>query len=456
MSDTTRLKLPLIAAQQAQKHVTHNESLLKLDVLVQARVLDRDLNTPPANPAEGDAYIDAASASGDWTGQEGNIAAWQNGGWVFHAPSEGWKVWVADEDALYVHDGTAWVKFETGITSVNPVPDGKLGINTTADATNRLAVKSDAVLFSHDDVTPGSGDVQFKVNKAAAANTASLLFQTGWSGRAELGTIGGDDFHIKVSPDGATWQLPLTIDSSTGNVGIFNASPKERLHLNGILRMQDTAAFIGFYDSAGTTRTGYFQAHATAGFYFAMELAQPMYFYTSGLLRLQIQTGGDVLPGADNAQSFGNSSYRWKDVWSVNGTIQTSDARDKELAGEIDFAGRLVDGVTPVLFRWKEGETRVSRSARLKVKDTTGEMRPAEEHEPRPGRRLHAGFLAQDIKQVLEEIGVDIAAWGLENADDPDSRQWLRPHELIAVLWEALRETRQRLAEIEEKVDASE
>jgi len=205
MSDTTRLKLPLIAAQQAQKHVTHNESLLKLDVLVQARVLDRDLNTPPANPAEGDAYIVAASASSDWAGQEGNIAAWQNGGWVFHAPSEGWKVWVADEDALYVHDGAAWVKFETGITSVNPVPDGKLGINTTADNTNRLAVKSDAVLFSHDDVTPGSGDVQFKVNKAAATNTASLLFQDNWSGRAEMGLTGDDDFRVKVSPDGNTW-----------------------------------------------------------------------------------------------------------------------------------------------------------------------------------------------------------------------------------------------------------
>jgi len=218
MSDTTRLKLPLIAAQQAQKHVTHNESLLKLDVLVQASVLDRDLNTQPASPAEGDAYIVAASASSDWAGQEGNIAAWQNGGWVFHAPSEGWKVWVADEDTLYVHDGTAWVKFETGITSVNPVPDGKLGINTIADATNRLAVKSDAVLFSHDDVTPGSGDVQFKVNKAAAANTASLLFQTDWSGRAEMGLAGDDDFHLKISPDGIAWNDAFIVAAGSGDV----------------------------------------------------------------------------------------------------------------------------------------------------------------------------------------------------------------------------------------------
>jgi|GEM_PF-4728179 len=115
----------------------------------------------------------------------------------------------------------------------NPVPDGKLGINATADATNRLAVKSDAVLFSYDDVTPGTGDVQFKVNKAAAANTASLLFQTGWSGRAELGLAGGDDFSVKVSADGATWKQALSIDGATGRMGVNTASPAGQLHVVG-------------------------------------------------------------------------------------------------------------------------------------------------------------------------------------------------------------------------------
>ncbi len=214
--DTTRLKLPFIAAAQAQKHVTHNEALLALDVLVQAAVLDRDMNIPPASPAKGDAYIVAATATGDWAGHEGDIAAWVDGVWRFHAPAKGWRAWVADEDALYIHDGAAWTKFEPGVATVNPVPGGKLGINTSADATNRLAVKSDAVLFSHDDVTPGSGDVQFKINKAASANTASLLFQTGWSGRAELGLAGDDDFNIKVSRDGAEWSTILKVDSATG------------------------------------------------------------------------------------------------------------------------------------------------------------------------------------------------------------------------------------------------
>jgi hypothetical protein len=82
----------------------------------------------------------------------------------------------------------------------------KLGINATADETNRLAVASPASLFSH----VGNGH-QIKVNKAAPADTASLLFPTAWSGRAEMGLAGNDDFAIKVSPDGSAWQTGLAI-----------------------------------------------------------------------------------------------------------------------------------------------------------------------------------------------------------------------------------------------------
>ena len=37
----------------------------------------------------------------------------------------------------------------------------------------------------------------------------SLLFQSGWGGRAELGLIGDDDLSLKVSPDGGAWHEAL-------------------------------------------------------------------------------------------------------------------------------------------------------------------------------------------------------------------------------------------------------
>ena len=297
MSDTTtRLNLPLIAEAQAQKHVTHNEALSDLDTLVQLTVQDRDLNTPPASPAEGDAWIVAASATGEWAGHDGEIAAFRNGGWVFHAPQEGFRAWVADEDILLIHDGTAWQPFTSGAqtfleladtpadfagqagrmvrvnaaedalefadapqgggTSLNPADGGKVGVNTTADNTNRLAVKSDAVLFSHDDVSgAGSGDIRAVLNKAFASNTASFLFQDNWSGRAEFGLTGDDNFHIKVSPDGTVWHEGIIMDRNTGKVHFPGALYAEAAVFN---LMRDGGRF------AGTPEPRRYQAYSFA------------------------------------------------------------------------------------------------------------------------------------------------------------------------------------------------
>src|SRR5690606_38955500 len=87
------------------------------------------------------------------------------------------------------------------------------GIGTTADATNRLSVNSPAVLFNRE-----TDDVQLKLNKEAAGDTASLLFQTGFSGRAEVGLAGSDALSFKVSEDGAAWTGALRLDAPTGMV----------------------------------------------------------------------------------------------------------------------------------------------------------------------------------------------------------------------------------------------
>lgn len=109
MSDTTsNLSLPYLAAAQAQKHVTVNDSLRALDAIVQLLVLDRDLTAPPGSPADGDRYIAGASATGAWAGKDGQIAAWQDGAWGFYVPKAGWRAWVKDEGVGLVHDGSVW------------------------------------------------------------------------------------------------------------------------------------------------------------------------------------------------------------------------------------------------------------------------------------------------------------------------------------------------------------
>jgi hypothetical protein len=198
---TPNLGLPFIAQGQAQKEVTHNEALRILDTLVQLAVLDRDLSAPPASPGEGQRWIVGASPSGAWAGHASHIAAWQDGAWQFSVPKIGWLAYVIDESALLAWDGSAWVAaLEFALNNLS-----HLGINTSADANNRLAVKSNGALFSHDDVTPGTGDMRVSVNKAAANKDASFVFQDGWSPRAMFGLLADDDFALKTSPDGASF-----------------------------------------------------------------------------------------------------------------------------------------------------------------------------------------------------------------------------------------------------------
>ena len=219
MEQSPRLALSYVMPSQSQKHVTVNETFRRLDALVQLAAGSRSETAEPASPEEGAAYILPAAASGDaWSGfDEHDVAVFQDGAWMQIAPFEGLRAWICDADELVVFDGASWTEISGGETQE------LFGVNTAADATNRLAVKSDAVLFSHDDVTPGSGDAQVKVNKAAAGDTASHLFQTNFSGRAELGLAGDDDFHIKVSPDGAAWTDAIVIDKDNGFVGLGGA-----------------------------------------------------------------------------------------------------------------------------------------------------------------------------------------------------------------------------------------
>ena len=110
MSDaTTHLLLPYILAAQAQKHINHNEALRILDGLVQLSVLDRDLTSPPGSPTDGDRYIVASGATGDWAGWDLNVALWTDGAWLRLPPRNGWRAWVEDEGLLLVYDGASWI-----------------------------------------------------------------------------------------------------------------------------------------------------------------------------------------------------------------------------------------------------------------------------------------------------------------------------------------------------------
>lgn len=109
MAQTERLGLPLLAAGQAQKDITHNEALGLLDIAVQLVVESADIAVPPGAPEPGRCWIVATGGSGDWAGQDGAIAGWTAAGWLFARPAPGWRAWAEDRANMIRFDGSDWI-----------------------------------------------------------------------------------------------------------------------------------------------------------------------------------------------------------------------------------------------------------------------------------------------------------------------------------------------------------
>ncbi|EGP07798.1 hypothetical protein CSIRO_2393 [Bradyrhizobiaceae bacterium SG-6C] len=245
MTDTPHLGLPFIEGSQAQKHVTHNEALRILDSVVQIGVLDTDRTAPPSSPAEGDRHIVASGATGAWAGHADAVAVREDGAWRFLNPKAGWCAWSDADGLLLVYDGTAWIEV-TGSGGMSGSVS-LLGINDSASAPNLLTVKSNAALFDAIAVADsGSGDMRLQISKETAANTASVVFSDAFSGRAEFGLIGSDDFKLKVSSDGSTFTEALIIDRSSGNA----AFPRG-VALTGVISPSQITSNQNDYNPAG-------------------------------------------------------------------------------------------------------------------------------------------------------------------------------------------------------------
>ena len=131
-------------------------------------VIDKDLSTPPPDPAEGDRYIVGAGATGAWAGKDNQLAEWHAVGsasavWIFLEPWAGFRTYVEDEATDYVWNGTAWVKDGAGINlndlkDVN-VPTPEVGDGIDWDGTKWVKVplvgSDEKVKADADDPTAG-------------------------------------------------------------------------------------------------------------------------------------------------------------------------------------------------------------------------------------------------------------------------------------------------------------
>lgn len=109
MADTTpRFALPFLVPGQAQKELFHNEALARIDVALHPAVEGSPAAEPPLDPLEGQCWIVAPGASGEWTGRDTMLAMWSDGGWRFVAPAPGTGAWNKAASLPLLWDGSQW------------------------------------------------------------------------------------------------------------------------------------------------------------------------------------------------------------------------------------------------------------------------------------------------------------------------------------------------------------
>jgi len=129
MSETYQFKLPYLQAAQAQKHVTVNEALTRMDALAQLRVQSRIADVP-ASPVDGQTYIVPVGATGLWAGQDHRVALYLNGGWEFVDALNGWTAWVIDQAVYLRFVAGVW---DYAVASVDPAKASASMVNLEFD-----------------------------------------------------------------------------------------------------------------------------------------------------------------------------------------------------------------------------------------------------------------------------------------------------------------------------------
>ena len=206
---------------------------------------------------------------------------------------------------------------------------------------------------------------------------------------SELGTeitaIGSDGWLVGQTAAGVTGKLHpggisiahLASAASAGASTQAWSASKIYLPTNGDIGYWDGAAYQGRirFNSAGnidvySTGTTYsnitcnnINCSSVIGSYFKFDSnnyiyeysANVMGFYVNGAARAGFGTAGNFQPISDNAYSLGVSGSRWSAVWAANGTIQTSDSREKTDIANTDLGLDFVMALRPVKFRWIVG-----------------------------------------------------------------------------------------------------
>lgn len=121
------------------------------------------------------------------------------------------------------------------------------------------------------------------------------------------------------------------------------------------------------------------------------------------------------IPNIDNTYDLGAAAYRWDDIYATNGTIQTSDERQKTAIANSDLGLDFIRALRPVRYVWRSTEEKTYS-------------------------RPHYGLVAQEVQSAMKTLGIADFAGFIHSKTEESDAYGLRYTEFIAPIIAAIQE----------------
>ena len=236
---------------------------------------------------------------------------------------------------------------------------------------------------------------------------------------------------------GANIQMVLT---DAGQLGIGTSNPAQQLTVasaNGYISMYQNGFVPMLESNRGANYAPRLNMGSGSGITTYQISNDGFATFTDEYVFGTSQSGLTFRSAVDNQKSLGTSTFRWTAVYAVNGTIQTSDAREKENIKSIPYGLAEILKLRPVSYNWRPS-----------YRDNSTKL----------------GLIAQEVLPVMKELVYNPKDTEPELIKDEQGNLVKNPNyvdrygvnysELIPVLIKAIQEQQKQIEELKLTVES--
>lgn len=227
----------------------------------------------------------------------------------------------------------------------------------------------------------------FNTSGITLRNSSGYLTFT--AGQNAMNLYTGTAFNVALASFSTTG---LTLRNSSGTELMSVAASSLRVGDIGFWS-RGTGGLLGMY-IAGPSGWGDDMNLYVSGHTGYLEASNGTLHLGSSATEVVLGTSGDLFrPSDDDSTNLGTSSYRWKKVYAKSSSISTSDRKEKDILGDIDFAYDLIMSLKPIHYMWKKGDR----------------------------NRTWMGFIAQDIAKWAKNKDLNLGLYTASYKDEEEN-----------------------------------